>query len=377
MGSRRITLMKKTMRKLRVGTLFSGIGAFEQALKLLRVRHEIEFACDNGERYIKTPYEDILSATERMTQVEREEYVKKLYAQTKKPNLVKDSYMANYQLEERNWHDDVRFMSGKDYVGELDLLVGGSPCQSFSIMGKRKGFEEARGTLFYDFARMVDESKPAVFIFENVRGMLNHDSGRTWNVISGIFDNLGYKWTHWVLNAKKYGVPQNRERLFVVGFRSDFATYFEKLVRPPEQEINLDMADLLEKDVPNKYYLPIKGFLRVIDPNQAKHVALNGKIARCQVACQQYNWFGDMRFEDRIPKRIEDDPRIYKGVYNGKRGVARCLTPRECLRLMGFGDDFKQVVSDQYMYRQCGNSIAVNVMKAVVEQIIATGVFEG
>lgn len=362
-------------QKLKVGTLFSGIGAFEQALKLLNLPHEIEFACDNGERYIKPTFEDIVLSTPGMSLSERESYVKGLYSQSHKPNLVKASYLANYEIDESKWHEDVRFMSGKEYCGQLDFLVGGSPCQSFSIMGKRKGFEEARGTLFYDFARMVDESKPKVFIFENVKGMLNHDSGRTWKVITEIFDDLGYKWIHWVLNAKKYGIPQNRERLFVVGFRDDLTTYFGKLEKPNEMDVNLDMSSLLESNIPNKYYLPVKGFMRVIDPNQAKHVALNGKIARCQVACQQYNWFGDMRFETDIPSRLENDERIHKGVYKGKRGVARCLTPRECLRLMGFGDDFKQVVPDQYMYRQCGNSIAVNVMEAVVKEIVKTGVF--
>ena len=236
--------------------------------------------------------------------------------------------------------------------------------------------EEARGTLFYEYARLVEEIQPKVFIYENVTGMLKHDKGHTWEVISNIFDTLGYSWKYWVLNATDFGLPQNRRRIFVVGFRKELSSFFDSIMDPQKIKLKRDMSALLEDNIPNKYYLPEKGFKRVIDPNQKKHVALNGTIARCQVACQQYNWFGDMRLEKDIPNRLEEDERIYKGEYNGKRSVARCLTPRECLRLMGYQDDFKIVVPDPHMYRQCGNSIAVNVMMEVVRQIHLTGVFK-
>lgn len=359
--------MKKNV--LRVGTLFSGIGAFEQALKQMKIPHEIVFACDNGERYLKQSYEEICEATKGMSQEARRKYVDDLYEATGKPNNVKKSYFANYPIAEDRWYNDVRFMDGKPYAGKVDVLVGGSPCQSFSIMGKRGGLEEARGTLFYEYARMVKEVYPEVFIYENVPGMLNHDRGHTWEVISNIFSTLGYLWKYWVLNAKDFGLPHNRRRLFVVGFRKCRAEQFTKLAEPKKVDLPYDMSALLEREVANKYYLPEKGFKRVVDPMQSKHVALNGRIARCQVACQQYNWFGDMRFEKQIPARIENDARIYKGLYAGVRGVARCLTPRECLRLMGFDDSFKIVVPDTHMYRQVGNSIAVNVMKEVMRQI--------
>ncbi len=324
--------------KINIGTSFSGIGAPEQALKKLGVKEKILFAGDID------PY-------------------------------CKEAFFSNYQIKEANWHSDIRQFSAKKYAGKLDLFVGGSPCQSFSIMGKRKGLDEARGTLFYEYARVVSEANPKVFVFENVTGILNHDGGRTWKIISEIFNSLGYYWTLWNLNAKDFGVPQNRRRVFVVGFRKDFEDLFKKLKEPEKIDSDLTVESFLEKNVPNKYYLPEKGFLRVINPAQSKHVALNGKIARCQVACQQYNWFGDMRFETKIPKRIECDSRIYKGIYKGLRGVARTLTPRECLRLMGFPDKFKIVVNDTQAYRQAGNSMAVNVVSKVIESIINTGIF--
>lgn len=327
------------MKTINLGTAFSGIGAVEQALLQLGAEHTIKFAGDID------PF-------------------------------CKDSYFANYDIDESRWHRDVHDFSATEYKRSIDLFVGGSPCQSFSIMGKRKGFEEARGTLFYEYARIVKECQPKVFIYENVTGMLNHDGGHTWDVISSVFDELEYHWVYWVLNAKDFGIPQNRRRIFVVGFHKDYASFFAKLTEPETIELNRDLEDFLDKEVPNKYYLPEKGFKRVIDPNQSKHVALNGKVARCQVACQQYNWFGDMRFEDNIPERIQADDRIYKGYYKGTLGVARCLTPRECLRLMGFSDSFNLVVNDQQLYRQSGNSIAVPVIKAVVKQIIDTGIYD-
>ncbi|SOD13035.1 DNA-methyltransferase (dcm) [Fibrobacter sp. UWB16] len=330
--------MPKKKLHITIGTSFSGIGAPEQALKKLGVNEKILFAGDID------PF-------------------------------CKQAFFANYQISESDWHSDVRNFSATRFAGQLDLFVGGSPCQSFSVMGKRKGLEEARGTLFYEYARIVSEAKPKVFIYENVTGMLNHDHGQTWNVISGIFDSLGYDWKLWVLNAKDFGLPQNRRRIFVIGFEKKYKEWFNKLKEPEKINLNEDMKFFLDKSVPNKYYLPEKGFNRVIDPNQSKHVALNGKIARCQVACQQYNWFGDMRFESQIPKRIEDDPRIYKGVYQGTRGIARTLTPRECLRLMGFPEDFKIVVNDMQTYRQAGNSMAVNVMENVIKSILKTGIF--
>ncbi len=360
---------------LRLGTVFSGIGAVEHALEKLNIPYDIKFAGAKGERKLKAKYEDIEEATRGMGNVERNAYIAELYNETG-VNYVEQTYKANFSIQDERFFQDAKLLDGTEFTDEVDLFVGGSPCQSFSVMGKRKGLEEARGTLFYEYARLVNEIRPKVFIYENVTGMLNHDKGRTWKIISEIFDSLEYKWTYWVLNAKDFNLPQNRRRIFVVGFRKDLTEFAERLVEPQKIKLDHDMADLLEQNVPNKYYLPEKGFKRVVDPKQIKHVALNGTIARCQVACQQYNWFGDMRFERNIPDRLEQDERIYKGVHNGVRGVTRCLTPRECLRLMGFSDAFQIVVPDQHMYRQVGNSIAVNVLKEVVRQISETGVFE-
>ena len=359
---------------IRVATVFSGIGAPEQALRQLGAKYDIVFACDNGERKISPTAEREADNRREEGNAVVNEIITKGYESASGENLVQKTYLANYDLPLEKFYQDVRYLDGKEYRGKVDLFIGGSPCQSFSVMGKRKGLEEARGTLFYEYARLVDEIRPKVFIYENVPGMLNHDNGNTWRVISSIFSSLSYRWTYWVLNAKDYGLAQNRRRLFVVGFAEEYAELFDKLVMPEPFPLAFQTADYLEKEVPNKYYLPEKGFYRATDKKNIKYVAVNTTVSRCQVACQQSNWFGDMRFETEYPQRVADDPRIFKGIYRGEYGVCRMLTPRECLRLMGFSEDFKIVVPDPVAYRQSGNSIAVNVIKKVIESIMQTGV---
>lgn len=155
-------------------------------------------------------------------------------------------------------------------------------------MGKRKGLDEARGTLFYEYARLVSEIKPKVFIYENVTGMLNHDGGQTWKVISDIFDDLGYCWKYWVLNAKDYGLPQNRRRIFVVGFQKQYESLFLKLSEPPKQKLNSVLSDYLEQDIPNKYYLPEKDLieLRILDKKTCSFKWENSSLPSCLSAVQ-------------------------------------------------------------------------------------------
>ena len=142
-------------RKIRLATSFSGIGAIEQAMKRLRLNYQIVFAGDIDEK-------------------------------------CKKSYLANYDLDEAHWHTDIHQFNARPYKGKVDIFVGGAPCQAFSMVGKRLGLEDTRGTLFYEFARVVNECKPKVFIFENVKGITNHDGGRTWKVITDVFRDLGY-----------------------------------------------------------------------------------------------------------------------------------------------------------------------------------------
>ena len=238
---------------LKLATVFSGIGAIEHALKRMRVPHEIVFACDND------PF-------------------------------VKQSFFTNYHISEYKWFDNIQDVDGKPFKNKIDLLVGGSPCQSFSLVGKRRGFENSRGTLFYDFARLVKEIQPNAFIFENVKGLLSHDSGETWEVISNTFKELGYDYHAKVLNARDFGIPQNRERLFVVGFKKKRDFNF-----PSPKELKLTMQNLLEDYAAEKYYLGEKGMNFVTSKKNLdkRYTQINGTIALCQKRNQQFNWHGD------------------------------------------------------------------------------------
>ena len=392
---------------LKLGTVFSGIGAIEHALERLSIPHDIAFACDNGNIEIDFERDEIEKNLANLSGFkEKKAYVDELYAKKKKKNFVEESYQANYNIPQAHFHYDVRFLDGYQYRNEIDLFVGGSPCQSFSMVGKRGGFEDTRGTLFYEFARLVNEIRPKVFIYENVKGVLSHDGGNTWTIMQNVFSDLGYKWHSQVLNSKNYGIPQNRERLFVVGFLDQTAEF----EFPKPQILTKTMQDFLLENTPEKYYLGDKGidFVTSTKNLNKQYTQINGSIGLCQKANQQFNWHGDFIFEE-LPNPIDEKyflseklvnyvmatgtkgfytrPKIdleiarpllatmtkmhRAGVdnYVTTQGRIRKLTPRECLRLMGFCDSFKIVVSDTQAYRQAGNSIVVDVLMNIVKQI--------
>lgn len=353
---------------LKIATVFSGIGAAEQALKQMQIDFEIVFACDNGERYVNIDVDKENKKMENLSNIDRKVLIEKLYKQSGKENNVKKSYFANYNIDENRWFEDIRFLNGREFQNKIDLIVGGSPCQSFSTYGKRLGLEDTRGTLFYDYARIIKEVSPKAFIFENVTGLLNHDKGKTWETIKNVFEELHYKIEYNVLDAQDYDLPQMRKRLFVIGIREDIN--YTNLIFPLSKVPLSHTAEYyLENNIPNKYYLGYKGFRYVTDHERNEGRArVNRNIIGCQTANQQFNWTGDFRVE--IPqKRHFEDKRIYIGEYENRMSVARKLTPKECLNLMGF-KDFNIVVTDQVMYRQVGNSIAVPVLIRIFDEIL-------
>jgi len=366
---------------INLATMFSGIGAVEFALRRLKLKTNIIFASDNDK-------------------------------------FVKESYFSNYNIDEESWYNDVCNIDGKKYRNTIDLLVGGSPCQSFSMVGKRRGLKDTRGTLFYEFARVVQESQPKVFIYENVKGLINHDKGNTFETIKATFDELGYKYFYKVLNAKDYGMAQHRERIFVVGFRDKTMDFtFPKAIT-----LEHTMQDFLEDYIDSKYYLKEKGvkFVTSSKNRKKRYTQINGDIAICQKANQQFNWHGDFIYESQQNQEFDEfifdvnevEEKYYlsekvknyvlssgtkgfktstdtdlevarpllqsmhkmhrAGVDNyvtHNKGRIRKLTPKECLRLMGFADGFKQIVSDTQMYRQAGNSIVVDVLIAILKEM--------
>lgn len=435
---------------LKVGTLFSGIGAFEHALHQLGIEHQIQFACDNGERELPLTYgnlrrltagmtpqqlhdycekyinsigvkkefrdveltqmlihannadaednapivvsyekegrkspvkhkliltqEQIIALTPGMTMRQREEYVNALYDGMGEHNYVKDAYMANYNIAEDKWHEDIRFFDAHEFEGDLDIMVGGSPCQSFSNYGKKLGLEDVRGTLFYDYARVISESKPKIFIYENVENVTKNDSGKTWKVMFDVWQSLGYHIEWSILNAKDYNHPQLRSRLFLIGFRNDIYTKQYKF--PAKMELTHVSTEYLEPTpVDDIYYLGKKGFEWITDPKKnLRRSRVNQDVIGCETANQQDNWIGDFRVEHPQSWHYNDD-RIYIGQFDFNDGnglvdaVGRKMTPRECMNLMGFDNTFNIVVNDSIAYRHAGNSIVVPVLKALIQSL--------
>lgn len=360
---------------MRIATVFSGIGAFEQALRKLDIDHEIIFACDNGERLLEKPYDAIVEELEALDEFSRRKHISELYEMTGKPNYVRKTYFANYEIDEHRWYEDIRFINGKQYENRVDIFVGGSPCQSFSAMGKRTGLDDARGTLFHDYARLIDEIKPKAFIFENVPGMLSHDRGRTWEIICNVFHELGYELHYDVLNSLDFGIPQRRKRLFVVGLRAQGTGF---CMPEPLGELTTTMFDYLEKEIHHLHYLGQKGFNFVTNPKYKNRARVNSPIIRTQKANQQFNWNGDFVFEEEsdIVHNELIKKRGYLGDYNNRRGYIRQLTPKECAKLMGFSNDFVIDAPTMHAYRQVGNSIVVNVLEAIVKEILRVESFE-
>lgn len=357
-------------RTIRLGTSFSGIGAIEHALHRLGLNTQIQFAGDID------------------------------------PDCKK-AYFANYDIDESRWHTDIHEFDARPYLDQVDLFVGGAPCQAFSMRGKRGGFEDTRGTLFSEFARIVIECKPKVFIFENVKGMLNHDHGRTWSVIKQTFENdCDYDIYYQVLNGKNYGVPQSRDRIYCVGFRRE--TDFKY---PAAIPLEKTVFDCLEQVVDRKYLLKERGvhFITEAVNHEKSYTQINGEVMLCQKRNQQFNWHGDFVFHPALQSdktNPDIDDYLYRVAdYEAKyyvdnnltryavslddektirllndssvkvsksKGRYRKLTPRECLRLMGFDDSFKIVVSDTAAYKQSGNSIIVDVLMALLRQMDIT-----
>ena len=438
-------------KTLKIGTLFSGIGAFEHALNQLNINHIIQFACDCGERELPLKYGDlallteemtddaildyctdyinrigvkvefreteirllnalaheldehnldspvvlkymktgrkspvehkliltqdqIIALTPNMTMKERETYVNNLYDNMGEHNYVKDAYFANYEIKEEQWHEDIRFLDANEFNGEIDIMVGGSPCQSFSNYGKKLGLEDVRGTLFYDYARIIKESQPKIFIHENVQNLLNHDGKKTWKVMLEVWQSLGYELNFKILDAKDYNHPQLRTRLFLIGIRKDI--YNHQYEFPPKMELNHVSTEYLEPaPIDNKYYLGKKGFEWITTPRKnLRRSRVNQDIIGCETANQQDNWIGDFRVE-HPEQRHYDDERIFIGKFDFNDGngmvdaVGRKMTPRECMNLMGFDETFKIAVGDSIAYRHAGNSIVVPVLKELIKSL--------
>ena len=364
------------------GSDFSGVGAFDQALKKLGIDYQTIYACD-WDKYARQTY--------------IENYGEPSY-------FPKDVYEREIPEE------------------SLDIYMTSPPCQAFSLAGKRKGEDDERGILFYNSHEFIQKNNPRYFIFENVRGLLSDANGVTFKVwldmlggksVNGnpvLFPNENSTPYHiyWkVLNAKHYGVPQNRERVFIIGIRDDADNTFRF---PKTQNLTKKLKDVLENNVDDKYFLSEKMVNRCTTYEWAKPFTDPDKkeIANCITAsyskqasdCEYINtnnkidtaqdkktflnddlWIADYRNDEglRIRKdnispcmtarrHSEKDISTMPALLGNKNYIRR-LTPRECFRLMDFPDTFKWSVSDTQAYKQAGNSIVVNVLAEIINKL--------
>jgi|LAHS01.1.fsa_nt_gb DNA (cytosine-5)-methyltransferase 1 len=367
--------------KVRLATVFSGIGSIEFAFKRLGIPTEIVFACDNGEREVEYDKEKEFAEVKKLKTIKaKKEYVDQLYlGLTRSHNFVEESYLANYKISPDRYFQDVCLLDGNDFSGKVDLFVGGSPCQSFSAVGFQKGLEDARGTLFYEFARLVNEIKPNVFIYENVRNMLNHDHGNTWEIIQGVFDSLGYDLDVEILNAVDFGIPQKRNRLFVLGVKKELGI---KPVLPLKKEgaSQYTMQDFLINNCAFGNFthnalgeIQIKKSSGPVDDRYF----LSDAVKRYVLKDGTKNWHQrggtDLPIARTLLKTMGNCHRSGVDNYVTQDGQLRMLTERECHRLMGYTDDYKIPVSIAQAYKQAGNSIVVDVMMTIIQSLIKEG----
>jgi DNA (cytosine-5)-methyltransferase 1 len=402
------------LEELKVKSQFTGIGAFEAALRNIGANFEVVGFSEIDKHAIK-------------------------------------SYCAIHNIDESlNYGDISKIEKGK--LPDFDILVGGSPCQSFSVAGHRKGFEDTRGTLFFQYIETLKEKQPKFFIFENVKGLINHDKGNTLNVMAQSFTEVGYRIDMELLNSKYFRVPQNRERIYIIGIREDLVENSQWSIDtkkndvmskgkrrlndldiktfnfnwPKQNEVSKVLKEILEEYVDDKYYLSQEKTNSLVkqlenkknlnklsaEPVMIGHVDLKGHDAIKRVYSNSgisptLTTMGGGHREPKVAvekevravltpdreekrrngRRFKEDGEASFTVNTiDKHGVAignypryriRKLTPLECWRLQAFDDeDFEKAVvagiSNSQLYKQAGNTITVTVLEEIFKELLNT-----
>ena len=352
---------------IKVGSDFSGVGAFDQALKRLGINYKTIFSCD-------------------MDKYARQTYIENYGEPDYYPADVYDREIPKESL---------------------DIYMTSPPCQAFSMAGKRLGKEDKRGILFFNSHEFIQKNNPRYFIFENVKGLLSHDEGKTFqewiNYLGGKSINglpvlfpdenaAPYHLYYKVLNSKKLNVPQNRERIFIIGIRDDQDNVFQF---PKDEPLTKKLKDVLQDEADEKYFLSdkmINGFLKHKEKHKDKgngfewNPKREDEVANClrsnAALCPTDNtlWIADIRMDEGLRKRknllspcLKARNSSAKDIYTmspltNYSGKVRRLTPRECFRLMDFPDSFTWPVSDSQAYKQAGNSIVVKCLEKIIEK---------
>lgn len=262
---------------------------------------------------------------------------------------------------------DITKIDAKD-IPDFDILCGGFPCQSFSIAGKRLGFDDARGTMFFEVARILKEKKPKAFMLENVKGLTNHDGGKTLQTILDILDDLCYEVIYRVINSAEYGIPQSRERWYCVGIRKDLNVNIkekENEIFPTEQLLLYSLDDVIDDVNEYKDYTisdiaksNIEKYLFKVKDKTSKYtLAYEIRPSRCQFKSNGISPCLTAKMGtggNNVPVVVE---------------LNRKLTEKECLKLMGYPDDYK-IGKGSQAYKQIGNSVIVPILSSIAENLV-------
>lgn len=250
-------------------------------------------------------------------------------------------------------YGDIRKISPEE-IPSFDFLLAGFPCQPFSHAGLKKGFADTRGTLFFDIAKIINHHHPSVVFLENVKGLKSHDKGRTLKIINAVLEKMGYNVYKKIINAKDFGLPQNRERIYIIGFLGDVDFSF-----PQSLNKKTKVGNVLERRVPDKYTISDK--IWTSHKRRKKEHRKKG------------NGFGYSLFNENSEYTSTISARYYKDgseiLINQRGKNPRKITPREAARLQGFPEWFEIPVSDTQAYKQFGNSVAVPVIAALAKEV--------
>lgn len=360
---------------MRYFSMFSGIGGFE--LGIQRATLSIWNGQTENTESI-TSKQGMEPATEGV-QPNGDSTDIELRGNTRQVSCVGYSEIDRYAIKvyERNFsghrnYGNATAINATD-LPDFDLLVGGFPCQAFSIAGKRAGFDDTRGTLFFDIARILKEKRPRHLVLENVKGLLSHDSGRTFTTIIGVLTDLGYLVEWQVLNSKDFGVPQNRERVYIVGHLGNECggkvfpiTGDGGQANGAQRHISNTLTARYEGAQATGTYIA-----NTISTGSTHTVGTY--VGQSELDAQE----AESSRQDIQQERDKPDHSNIRGGETYPERVRR-LTPRECERLQGFPDDWtmlggvsaEEIISDTQRYKMCGNAVTVNVVETVMERLL-------
>lgn len=256
-------------------------------------------------------------------------------------------------------YGDITKINEKD-IPDHDILLAGFPCQAFSQAGKKLGFEDTRGTLFFDIARIIKEKKPKAFLLENVKNLKTHDRGRTYRTIVNTLEEMNYKLYTMLYKARDFGVPQNRERIYIVGFEKNKVSKFNNFMPPKPTGLRKNLGSILENNVDSKYTISDKLW--------------EGHKRRKDMHKEKGNGFGYSIYNEKSLYTNTLSARYYKDgseiLIEQSNNNPRKITPREAARLQGFPENFIIPVSDTQAYKQFGNSVCVATINAISSNIL-------